>query len=213
VAKLVACEVRKPWLVDFPPFLVVKANAGQLPIKKDSVGLVIATPPYIGARVFRNGDYCTSNPKEYKSMIDTFLAEAIKMLKPYGHLLITSSRPPSGGYKGGRKIVFRVLQKRADRGGWISKPARFEIFFTHYMLVEPMCWWALPIRVYQSLLQRYSAVDDVVAHVFSGTGNGGIAALELRRKVVLIDLHYHRDVMRRLNRKYRLITVGKCLGH
>lgn len=207
MAKLVACELGKPMQDDFPLFLVVKANAGQLPIKKNSVDLVFATPPYIGARVLRKGDYCTSNPKEYKSMIGTFLAEAIKMLKPYGHLLITSSRPPSGGYRGGRKIVFRVLQKKADCGGWIFKPARLEIFFTHYMLVEPMCWWALPIRVYQSLLQRYSVPDDVVAHVFSGTGNGGIAALEMRRKAVLIDLHYHRDVMRRLNRKYRLLTV------
>ena len=187
------------------PYLVLKANAGKLPLKDGSVDLVLATPPFIGARILRKGDYCTSDSSEYRLMIETFLAEAVRILKPHGHILVTSSRPPSQRRKGVRKATFKVLRKEPRRGSWVAITVKREIFWTHYVLVENTCWWAFPLTIYRSLLQRYSLPGNVIAHVFSGSGNGGIAALQMGRCPVLIDLHYHRHVIRRLNREYGLL--------
>jgi DNA modification methylase len=55
--------------------------------------------------------------------------------------------------------------------------------------------------VYRALLEQYSKPEQIVTHVFSGSGNGGIAAVLLNRKAILIVLHYHREVVKRLRRK------------
>jgi hypothetical protein len=183
-------------------FLIIKADGGHLPLKSKSVNLVLATPPYIGAKRLRKGDYCTSNPAQYKSFRDSFLAEADRILEPYGHLLITPSCPPSITHVGARLVSFDVLHKDPIDPDWSRKIIARERYWTHFVSVES-CWWAARPWLYRSLLQRYSRLGDMVVHVFSGSGNSGIAALSAGRKPVLIDLHYHRNVLRRLRRYIR----------
>jgi hypothetical protein len=181
-------------------FLVVKANAGSLPLKDNSVNMILATPPYIGARRLRKGDYCTCNPKEYKLLLDRFLSEAIRVLKRRGHLLITPSCPPSLRRVGARFVRFNVFRKGRRGRLWTCKFVRAETFWTHFVDFEGTCWWALPVGVYRDLVRKYSNVGEVVVHVFSGSGTSGIAAIEGGRKPLLIDLHYHGKVRARLRR-------------
>lgn len=183
-------------------FLVIKADAGHLPLKSRCVSLVLATPPYIGARRFRKGDYCTSDPIQYRSFINTFLVEANRILKLRGHLLILPPRAPSTTRVGARLVKFNVLRKDPFDHDWTRKIKGCETCWTHFVRFES-CWWAARPRVYRSLMQRYSSVGDTVVHVFSGSGNSGVAALEVGRKPVLIDLHYHRNALRRLRQYVR----------
>ncbi len=186
---------------DVPLYLLLKANAGQIPLPTNSVSLVIATPPYIGVRRRRKGDFCTSDPEEYATLMARFLTEGTRIVRPYGHILLILRRPRIRRSRGARLVVFDVLQKRVLRGCSIRKRTKSETFLTHYVDVKDFPWWALPVRLYRSLIDRYSRPGETVAHVFSGSGNGGIAALELARRPILIDLHYHRQVRRRLDRK------------
>ena len=187
-------------------FLIVKANATQLPLKSNSVSLVVATPPYIGAQLRRKGEYCTNSGNEYQALIGTFLAEAMRILKPYGHILITTARPPATRHHGYTEVLFRVLNKAAYRNDWRARKVRLERFSVEYVIFERMSWLALPVWVYEKLLERYSAPNDFVAHVFSGSGNGGIAALKIGRKPILVDLHYHRDAVTRITNFIRQNT-------
>jgi len=183
-----------------PLYLLLRADAGQIPLPNDSVSLVIATPPYIGARRLHKRGFCTSDADEHQALITQFLGEATRIVKRHGYVLLISSRKPMEKSKGARYIVFDVLQKRISRGCWIHKQIRSEVFLTHYMDVKNFPWWALPIRLYQAVVGRYSKPGETVAHIFSGSGNGAIAALELARRPVLIDLYYHRQTKRRLNK-------------
>lgn len=183
-------------------FLLIKADAGQLPLKSGCVKLVLATPPYIGARRLRKGDYCTSDPIQYRSFINAFLTEADRILKPQGYLLIIPSRCPPITRIGARFLQFNVLRKDPLDPHWTCKIVASETYWTHFVSVES-CWWAARPWLYRSLLQRYSRVGDTVVHVFSGSGNSAIAALSIGRKPVLVDLHYHRNVRTRLRRYIR----------
>jgi hypothetical protein len=183
-------------------FLVIKADAGQLPLKSRSVKLVLATPPYIGATCLRKGDYCTSDPTEYRSLIHRFVAEVDRVLKPYGYLLITPESPPSTTHVGARFVKFNVFRKDPFDPYWALKTVARETYWTHFVRVES-CWWAARPSLYRRLLHQYSRIGDIVVHVFSGSGNSGIAALADGRKPVLIDLHYHRNALRRLRRYFR----------
>jgi hypothetical protein len=186
---------------DGPLYLLLKANAGQMPLASDSVSLVIATPPCIGAKRHRKGEYSTSNPDEYRVLINHFLTEAVRTVKPQRYILLMSSRPMTGKTKGARLIVFQVLQKRASHGHWTYARIKSEKFLTHYVDVKNFPWWGLPLRLYRALIEGYSHRGETVAHVFCGSGNSAIAALRLARKPVLIDLHYQREIKRRLDKR------------
>lgn len=192
---------------DGESYLLLKADASQIPLKNDSVSLVIATPPGLGVKRRRKGDYCTSDPEEYALLITKFLKEAARILKPGRRILLISSSPPRGKSKGARRVVFHVLQKRISRDHWTHGRIKSETFLTHYVNVKNFPWWALSVRLYRNLIRRYSRPGEIVAHVFSGSGNGGIAALELARKPILIDLHYHRQTRRRLNERIQSIRA------
>jgi len=183
-----------------PPYLLLKANAGQIPLLDNCVSLVIATPPYVGTKRFRRGEYCTSDVEVYRAQISGFLTEAIRIVEPSRHIVLISSRPPVRKSSGARTVTFHLLQKQISHGGWNCKRVKSIDVRTHYVDVKNFPWWALPIKLYRDLLQRYSRPGETVAHVFSGSGNSCIAALESGRRAVLIDLHYHRLVRRRLNK-------------
>jgi tRNA G10 N-methylase Trm11 len=137
---------------DIPLYLVLKANAGRLPLKNESADLVIATPPYIGARLLRKGDFCTSDETEYNRMIGSFLAEALRVVKSDGHILLTTSRAPSARRRGARKVTFQLLRKQRLRRGWAPKTVGSESFWTQGQILETTCWMAIPERVYRELL-------------------------------------------------------------
>jgi hypothetical protein len=187
------------------PYLLVKASADHIPLTNDSVSLVIATPPIFGVRHRPKADYCTSDPEEYDLFISRFLKEATRIVQPRRHLLLVESRIQPRGSKGARPVIFHVLQKQMSHGHWTHQRIRSETFFTHFLDVKDFPWWAFSLRLYRSLIRRYSEPGEIVAHVFSGSGNGAIAALELGRMPILIDLHYHRQIRRRLRKKVPLI--------
>jgi len=183
-------------------FLIIKADAGYLPLKAGSVDLLLATPPYIGAKRLRKGDYCTNDRSQYRAFITSFLHEATRILKPGGYLLMTPSRPPLKKHVGARFVKFNVLRKDPFDPDWIWNVIACKMYWTHFVGFES-CWWAGRPSLYRDLLQCYSSAGDTVVHVFSGSGNSGIAALSLGRKPVMIDLHYHRHMLKRLRRYIR----------
>jgi hypothetical protein len=191
--------IRKPTIT--VPYLILKANASHIPLKDESVDVVLATPPYIGARPVGKGAFCTNSPREYKRMIDAFLVEALRIVKAEGYILMSTSRTPAARRPGAVKVVFRIFRKRAYRETCIPRVVAREVFWTHGQVLKRTCWLAIPVKVYSTLLEQYSQPEQIVAHVFSGSGNGGIAAVLLNCKAVLIDLYYHREVAKRLRRK------------
>jgi len=186
--------------VSVPIYLLIKADAVQIPLGNESVSLIIATPPYIGATRLHMRGYCTRDPDAHRARIALFLNEATRIVKPRGHVVLISSRKPVEKLRGARRIVFYVLQKQFSRGCWTLKQIGSELFLTHYVDVKAFPWWALPIRLYKALLSRYSKAGEIVAHIFSGSGNGGIAALTMKRRPILIDLYYHKQTKKRFNK-------------
>lgn len=183
------------------PYLALKANANQLPLKDKSVDMVLATPPYLGARSFGTGAFCTTSPREYSRMIDTFLREALRVVKAEGYIVMLTSRSPAERRSGARMVVFQIFRKELRRRKWVAELVSSESFWTHAIDAGRSRWLAIPVRVYRSLFEKYSKPGQIVAHVFSGSGNGGIAAVLLGRKVILVDLCYHQEVLKRLRRK------------
>lgn len=179
-----------------PPYLLLKATAAYIPLLDNSVSLVIATPPYLGERRVRKEEFCTHDPKEYQRWMTQFLTEATRIVKPYGHILLYASRPEPR-----RSKAFDVLQKRVRRGRWACVRVGSKSFTAHHANVKNFTWEALPIRLYRALIHQYSEPGETIAHVFSGSGNSGIAAMQMARKPILIDLHYHRQIQRRLNKR------------
>jgi DNA modification methylase len=178
------------------PYLLLKATAGQIPLRTNSADLVIATPPYVGERRTHPGEYCTRDGAEFEGFMARFLDEAIRIARPHGFVLLHARRPERRMPDGKKPIVFSVLQKRAGKPATLGS----RTFKTRYSRVGNFSWVALPIWLYRGLLHRYSRPGDLVVHLFSGSGNGGMAALEMSRNPVLIDLHYHRQVNRRLKK-------------
>ena len=74
-------------------YMLVKANATHVPLLDNSVSLVIGTPPLLGERRICKGEFCTSDPDEYKSLMTRFMAEAIRIeverLHPGPHAPLT----------------------------------------------------------------------------------------------------------------------------
>lgn len=177
------------------PYLLLKATALQVPLLDKSVGLVIGTPPGLGEKRARKQQFCTNDLREYELMMAQFQAEAARIVKPSGYILLYPGHLQKGMTK-----VFEVFQKQMRRGRPALVHKTSAKFTTRYGNVKDFYWDAIPVWVYAALIRRYSEAGETIAHVFSGSGNSAIAALELSRKSVLIDLHYHRQVQRRLRK-------------
>ncbi len=193
-------RIRKPSTSDL---WLLKADAGQLPLRQECVSFVVATPPYLGEKCYRRGDFCTANPEHYGAGLSRYLAEAGRIVQPWRFVALISSRPPRSSTRGVRLIRFHILQKRVVRSRWTLQCIRSLRFRTHYVDVKNFLWWALPVKLYRTLLERYTRPGEAVAHVFSGSGNCALAALQSDRRPLLIDLHHHREIRRRLIRRLR----------
>lgn len=180
-----------------PQYLVIKADAGHLPLRSRSADMMIATPPFIGAFRFRKGDFCTDDADEYEHWIEGFLGEAVRIMKPGAFLLMSGSREPRLTGVGKRRVEFGAFRKQQQSGRWVFKRVRTEAFWTHFMHVRS-CWYACRPSLYRELIVKYSRPGDVVVHVFSGSGNSGVAAVGEGRTPILIDRHYQRDALRRV---------------
>ena len=190
------------------PFFLLKARAEQIPLRDNSVSLVIATPPYLGVKRIPQKDCCTQDPEQYDALLARFLDEATRIVKPGGHILLHTDEWPAYSIRGSAQIVFQVFQKCVRRGLWAHRWVGSRTFRRRYRSVEGCRWAALPIRLYRDLVRGYSKPGEVVAHVFSGSGNGAIAALQSSRKPLLLDLHYHRQIKRRLNERIQRKPEG-----
>jgi DNA methylase len=183
-------------------YLLLKADALQIPVAANSVDLVIATPPFRGEKRFRQREFCARSLAEYDTMTSRFLRESVRIVRPLGYILFstaTTRRP--------MPKTFDVYQKRKRKGRWVAAPVLREEHFVRHVSVENFFWYALPIQLYRELINRYSKPEDIVLHVFCGSGNGALAAIECRRKVILIDLCYHRLVKQRIERR---IALADC---
>ncbi len=190
--------------------MILKGRAEQMPLRSGSGGLVIATPPYIGAPRIARQDCATRDPRQYTRFLARFLREANRIVRPGGFILLHTNIPPVARLRGAYRIVFTVYQKRCRRGRWTSCPVGSRRFLAQFARVKQIKWLALPVWLYRALVKQYSAPGDTVVHAFSGSGNGALAALELARRPVLLDLHHHRQVRQRLVRlaKTRLNGSG-----
>lgn len=193
-------------------YLILKSRAEQIPLRSGSGGLVIATPPYNGAPRIARQDCATRDPRQYAQFLSRFLREANRIVRPGGFILLHTNIPPVARVRGAYRIVFTVYQKRRRRGKWTSCPVGSRRFLAQFARVKEIKWLALPVWLYRALVKQYSAPGDTVVHAFSGSGNGALAALELARRPVLLDLHHHRQVRQRLARlaKTRLNGSGVC---
>lgn len=190
-----------------PSYLVLKATAAQLPLREESVSLVIATPPYLTAKRARKEEFGADTAVEYEELMDRFLEEAARVVTLGGHIAVHTDYPPSPEPKHQPQVVFQVWQKktRSAAAEWVgSEPLR-----VRHIHVRDFSWLALPIWVYRVLIEKYSRPGDAIAHVFSGSGNGGLAALSLGRRPVLIDLYYQRQTLRRLEKKARALAPSE----
>src|SRR5512142_1893238 len=115
-------------------YLLVKARADQIPLRDNSAGLVIATPPMLGVRHRPKADYCTSDAEEYEALITRFLKEATRVVQPRRHILLTDGKLQGG--KAARPIIFHVLQKQRAKNGWSCRRIAQEKFLTHFVDVK-----------------------------------------------------------------------------
>ena len=193
-------------------YLLLKCRAEKVPLRDNSVRLVLATPPYLGALGVSQEECPTKNSRRYDAFLASFLQEAGRILKPGGHILLHTNLPPVKRENGALRILFQILRK--SNSGSVRRAARVGTieFTTSFVWVRGICWAALPVWLYRDLVRRYSEPGEIVAHLFSGSGNGALAALTLSRKPVLVDLHYHRTVRKRLDRALGHINGERVHG-
>jgi hypothetical protein len=184
-------------------YLLLKCRAEQIPLRSGSVSLVITTPPYYGTRGRPQKDCCTKDPKLYGAFLARLLGEAARIIRPGGHILVHTGGLHIRSVRGVSRFEFQVLRKRLRLGRQTTRWLKAERFSTRVARVKGFNWGAFPVWVYRMLIGRYSVPGARVVHACSGSGNSAIAALALSRLPILLDLHHHRQVQRRLNRLLR----------
>ena len=185
------------------PYLLIRGRAQSIPLLDRAIDLVIATPPYRGARCVSQKDCCTKDGEKYDALLCRFLEEAGRIIKPGAYILLHTRWLALKKRAGIQRIEFHVFRRPTGGAPCTVEWIRSERFATPFARVKGIPWLGFPVWLYRLLIQRYSEPGHIVAHVFSGTGNSAIAALELSRVPILLDLHYHRAVKRRLNKWVR----------
>lgn len=188
-------------------YLLVKATAEQLPLARETAGLVLMTPPYFGARQVPRRECNTTDLTAYTTFLGRALDEAARVAKCGGYILFhTNLRPVRN--EGNIPVVRFEVFRRIGRGDDCTiEAAGHREVRVRLAQVEGVRWQGLPVRVYEILIRRYSRRAEIVTHVFSGTGNSALAALRLGRIPVLVDLHHHRIVQRRVRRHVRQLRA------
>lgn len=183
----------------FAPYLLVRGRAESIPLLNNAIDLVIATPPYRGTGRVRQNECCTRNAEQYDALLCRFLEEAARIVKPGGYILLHTRWLPVKNIGGVQQLEFWVFRRRIRSSRQALEWVRMDRYAAPFVKGEGIDWYGLPVRLYRLLLLRYSEAGDTVAHVFSGSGNSAITALELLRVPILLDLHYHATVKRRLD--------------
>ena len=186
-----------------PSYFLLRASAEHLPLLENVAGLVLMTPPYLGAGRVPQRECCTRDPAAYTMFLGHALDGAARIVEPGGYILFHTNLLPvrrGGGIPRVRFQVFRRLTR--GTGCRIRQVDQWETA-VRLARIRGTKWLGLPVHTYESLIRRYSRPGEMVVHVFSGTGNSALAALASGCFPVLIDLHHHRFVRRRLNRRLR----------
>ncbi|MGH9594109.1 MAG: hypothetical protein ACRD5L_13540, partial [Bryobacteraceae bacterium] len=156
-----------------------------------------------GAARISQEDCNTRDAAGYLLFLDRVLAEARRIRKPGGVILIHTGRMPMKWKGRLPRIRFQLVG--ANIAAARNLRARSgPLFSTRFARVPGIRWVGLPVWVYHALIRKYSRRGDCVAHIFSGTGNCGLAALAEGRVPILVDLHHHLAVQRRLRRAARI---------
>jgi len=186
-----------------PGYLLLKARAEKIPLLDGSARLVLVTPPYYGAKGIPQDECCTRDAEGYADFLARCLEESGRVAKRGGTVLLHTNLPPIRSVGGVPRIVFQVYLRETRGKRRTLRRLRPERFTARHARVKGIRWVGLPVWLYRTLVERYSHPGERVVHVFSGSGNGALAALGLLRKPVLIDLHHHKQVRRRLNKRRR----------
>lgn len=186
-----------------PSYFLLKASAEHLPLLESVAGLVLMTPPYLGAGRVPQRECCTRDLAAYAKFLGHTLDEAARIAKPGGYILFHTNLLPvrrTGGIPRVRFQVFRRLTR--GTGCRIRQVGEWETA-VRLARIRGTKWLGLPVHTYERLIRKYSRAGEMVVHVFSGTGNSALAAVASGCFPVLIDLHHHRFVRQRLNRRLR----------
>ena len=184
-------------------YLLLRCRAEQIALRDRSAELVIATPPYHGTRGVPRKDCCPCDPRSFGAFLARCLGEAMRIVKPGGYVLIHTRKTPLNSTRGLHRVVFQVLKKSAVETRQTIDWLKVEKFRVHFVRVKGVNWYGFPVSFYQILVRRYSRPGARVVHIFSGTGNSAIAALNLSRFPILIDLNHHQQVQRRLDKLFQ----------
>jgi hypothetical protein len=185
--------------------LLLKANAEGLPVADRTAGLVLVTPPYFGARRVPRRECNTLDLDAYTRFLSRALDEAARIARPGAFILFHTDRLPMRRAGNIPRVRFEVFRRSRGAGYAMREAGQWEVA-VHLARVDGVKWLGLPVHIYEMLLRKYSRPGEIVVHVFSGTGNSALAAFPLGRIPVLVDLHHHRVVRRRIER--RLQTLG-----
>jgi DNA modification methylase len=167
-----------------------------LPLARDTIPFIIATPPVFGVKRLGERGFCTRDGTRYERMLGELKAECLRILKPDGFMV-------QFVHSGDIRKIFEVFQKQRRGRRWQLSRRRTIVFRAPYVLLPGFWWYALSVSIYSNLIARFTDEGDLVAHVFSGSGNSAIAAAALRRPVALFDLHYHERTRPRLRHRLR----------
>ena len=160
----------------------------------NAISFIIATPPNFGITRLGERGFCTTDEKKYRAMTTTLQAECLRVLKPGAYFALYVNTDDI-------RKTFHLFQKSrgAKRQKFLRRNAM--VFRVPYIRIPGRWWYALPVSTYRTLIDRYSRKEELVVHLFSGSGNSALAAAAIKRPIVLVDRHYHARTLRRLRQR------------
>jgi DNA modification methylase len=109
---------------------VLRADARRLPLRDDSVDLVVTSPPYFGLRSYTDGgEHYTgqigaeASPAEFVDALIAVTAECVRVLKPSGSLFVNLGDKYSSG-SGGQSNMAELGRRLGTGGGHAADKAK-----------------------------------------------------------------------------------------